>query len=249
MPFQSTCAFDLETDGLPEDGIMPNITCAATRLDTPNSIVTTMWHSKLNDTMSRIQIGELVDYMYNLYNTGVMITTFNGASFDFQCLAHALQGDTERIEKIKTLTLYHVDVLICFAATHGYYSKLSSFMAPNGLEDKSGCGADAIAAWVDNTETSKRGVLEYCGNDVRCLDQLVRVILKNKGVYRQTKRGSRAFWKVDSLECVSDALDTYLKVSPDVSWMETPPDITKCIAWLKNEEKEEEPPKKKQRTA
>lgn len=243
MYFQSTCAFDLETDGLPVDGVMPNITCAATRLDTPNSISTIMWHSNLNNVMNRVQLGELVDYMYDLYNSGVMITTFNGAGFDFQCLAQALKGDGDRTEKIKLLTLKHVDVLICFAATHGYFAKLSSFMSANGLEDKSGCGADAISAWIDNTETSKRGVLEYCGNDVRCLDQLVRTIIQNKGAFRQTKRGTRTLWKVEKLECVSDALDTYTKVSPDVSWMETPPDITKCIAWLN----EELPPNKRRK--
>ena len=222
------CAFDIETTGLIEDGVYPDVTCAATRLVDGDETVTS-WHSDYAPTMTAATMNELLEYLWEQHLRGVTIVTFNGAGFDFRVLFEHTHNELAR-----RLAALHCDVMYQFAVEHGYYASLQSFCEGAKIEGKTGKGVDAIDMWAHGDRDE---VLRYCENDVRALGDVYAHIKARGGSKRKTKRGTQTF---AAFETVGGALMTVAAAAarvakdevPDTSWMKDPPDLLASVAWI-----------------
>lgn len=100
-----------------------------------------------------------------------VLVSFNGISFDNNVLLY--QGGVQ----IAFADCY--DILAEWVKATGKRVKLNDLAEANGLELKSGSGADAPAKWQ---ERRHREVIEYCFDDCRITAQLYDAIRRDGGL-------------------------------------------------------------------
>jgi len=76
-------------------------------------------------------------------------------------------------------------------------------------------------------------VLEYCKNDVRSLEFIVKSIEKNKYIVRTTNAGKKTKWIpfVAQLRNVYTCIQQIQKTPPDQAWLTSPPDLHAPYMW------------------
>lgn len=209
------CFFDIETDGL-EDGAQ--ITCAATMTATE----TLTWHSSLAPYMSIEDLLSLVEYLLRQD----LVVTYNGAGFDFKILYFCTQD-----ARVIDLAARHLDICLCFGVDKGYFTTLESFMKGCNIPGKNGSGFSAIELWLKGSAEEKRGILDYCKNDVRCLADLYSLMITPKAkICRVTKRGRHQRW-YPKLGLVYKMTEKFREKPPDMSWMNRPPRFDRILDW------------------
>lgn len=223
-------AFDIETTGI--DLAADAITCAATREVTESGTTLLLWHSDFAPAMTTATLAELVDYLDAAYARGLAIVTFNGAKFDFAMVAAKLAGDPSRVQTVQRLARSHHDLMFQFTAHHGYYASMASFAAGCGLAPKTWDGAAAAEAWAHGDRAAKTKVLDYCGEDVRCLSELYLHVARHKRARRRTKRNTLQTVEFATLMTVDEATAHAAAHPPDTSWMSDPPDLFAGVQWL-----------------
>jgi len=217
-------AFDLETTGVDATS---QVTCAATLLRHEGHSELKLWHSDYADVMTADTANDLTRYMAEQTDRGVTLVTFNGTKFDFPMLAKtgSMPG------QLRTLAMAHCDIMLQFAVQNGYFASMDSFAQGSGIAPKTWNGLEASQAWETGDRTARKRVVDYCGEDVRCLLDLAQLIAKDKQAARQTKRGSRQIVPFRKLMNVDECLDMLSTSPPDQSWMDTPPDLHKLFNW------------------
>ena len=227
-------AFDIETTGLFDGEVPPDVTCCAVRLEASATPHVRLFHSDWAKAMSTRDLADLVEYLYALHLTGVKIVTFNGAGFDFKVLWAHLCGIPAMCTMLREIVHGHVDLMFEFASRHGYYTSMQSLSLGTGLPGKTGAGGDAIGMWCgeDATPASKAAVLAYCANDVRCLAELYRHICANGTATRITKAGNHRVCEFSTPpDTVVAAAARWRTAEVDMSWMDDPPRILDAVAW------------------
>ena len=91
------------------------------------------------------------------------LCTFNGTAFDFRMLASCLEGDADR-KRCARLALEHVDIMLAFAASTGYFSSLESFATATLSRSKIGSGKDVAEQWEGG---GRQQVADYCIDDAK----------------------------------------------------------------------------------
>lgn len=227
----ATCSFDIETDGVDN----PAITCAATIVTNHDTGAThtRTWHSKLGELMSERRIAEMVQYLYSLHVAGVRLVTFNGASFDFRVVHNNLPPESESLRcRVREMAMDHVDIMYAFVCDNGHFASMQSFSEATGAS-KTGKGSDAIDNWLGDgaTAETQRGVLDYCRNDVVCLEKLYKRVTESDSINRVTKSGKTQVWNHGRLTTVAECVARFNSNPPDNAWMRNPPDPNTMIEW------------------
>ncbi|WP_341246870.1 ribonuclease H-like domain-containing protein [Nereida ignava] len=227
-------AFDIETSGLFDGDVPPDVTCCAVRIEASATPHIRLFHSNWAAAMTTDDLADLVEYLYALHLAGVTIVTFNGAGFDFKVLWAHLCGVPSLCTMLRELVQGHADLMFEFASRHGYYTSMQSLSLGTGLPGKTGDGGDAIGMWCGAaaTATTRAAVLAYCANDVRCLAELYRHICANGTATRITKAGNHRVCEFSSPpDTVDAAAARWRRSEVDLSWMTDPPQILEAVAW------------------
>lgn len=218
--------FDLETTGLGPDA---KITVGVVKLVDPDGSSThEVFHSGYGTVLGAVDADRLLDVLLGC--TGG-VYSFNGAGFDFRVLSDAV---TEaRRADVRRLAGAHMDVMLDFSASHGYYAALSSFLGP--AVSKSNTGEWAATAWFQGCGEE---VEAYCKTDVDVLAGLVLSGRTDGYLERKTRAGRTQRWVLDGacdgkprFRSASAALDAWATSPPKVDWMSNPPDIGSTLSW------------------
>jgi hypothetical protein len=252
-------AFDLETDGLVVPGTPPpQVTCGVTikmdrvgaglfATDTPMR-----WHEPgalvSGAVMSPEAIARLIDYMWSEHLQGFVPLSWNGLGFDFRVLAlHTalFQTEAERCvygERVRLLALRGADPMFAFFMHRGFPIKLSKcaqgFHTPL---NKSGDGVDAIDAWMQGTEATRVGVLNYCECDVGVLVMVASCIDGRGTVVWTTKSDRTMDWKMERgrrgggprppPDPFESCANLVVLPQPDNTWMDVPIKMSQFFDW------------------
>jgi hypothetical protein len=225
-------AFDIETDGLFEGDVRPNITCVVTmqmRELSPGSFVmgrARCWHEELEsgEFMSKKTLVDLVRYLSDCMQDGLLPISWNGVGFDFRVLhAHAQEHSllTEAAQ-IRTLALNGVDPMFNFFMHKGFPIGLKRVASGFKLAlNKTGSGEDAIDAWEQGGPQGRLGVVNYCENDVTVLCMVVSAISSRHRITWITRSQNRpAEWQpVVRSKCLMKTRHAMCLTPPDNKWM------------------------------
>ena len=233
--------FDCETLSTGDDGMPVDIVLAVTRVDG----VPTVWRERpraapFTATTAAALATCLVDHPGP-------VCTFNGASFDFKVVAALLPAGTLRQRLVSKCLHGHLDVMMDWFSSQGYYSSMAAFCAGCQLGGKSWSGAESAAAVKaalapgvpDVTlETVMARVEEYCIDDTRCLEELMAYLKANCCLRRAAKTSGRIAswtpWHVRTIRTVAECI-RHWQVMPVVpTWIESPPPPPhQMVAWVK----------------
>jgi hypothetical protein len=202
------------------------ITCAAAwASDQENPIV---WcgrgkHGEIAPAMSADEVAAMTNHLQALTYQGYTLLTFNGAGFDFRCLA----DDGGDPVVCKSLVLAHVDMYFHLFCLLGYGPRLGRAAKGMGLAGKTE-GMDGALA----PEMWQRGdygkVLQYVAQDVRTTLDLAMAV-ESAGELRWVSKSERPMSiKVRRWLTVTEALDLPL---PDTSWMKDGWTRDKFVGW------------------
>ena len=165
---------------------------------------------------------DLASYLLDMHATGWTVVTWNGAAFDFEVLAHAVQ-EGRWAKEVAELALSHIDPAFQARAELGYMMKLEKAAQALrvGGKTKGMSGALAPVLWTGlypqlepldrqvldqqivtlglkpGTRAAQDLCLEYVGQDALCTLEVYEALLK-KGSFRWiTGRGtlSRKPWR------------------------------------------------------
>lgn len=143
---------------------------------------------------------KLFTYLEECVRAGYVISTWNGASFDFRVLAAMLRNagkhDMEERCKLMARSVSHVDIMFSFFANKGFavsLGKVAAAMLPSDVDGKSMDGKDAPAAWLKNGAMQLQVAL-YCAHDVT-LQKLIHCATITSGKIEWfTRTGKRSKW-------------------------------------------------------
>jgi len=226
-------AFDIETDGLFDDGAPPPpVVCAATmcmvdqgqgafHVDPPVS-----WCAGVESPsfMGASHICELVDYLTDALETKRMRPlTWNGLGFDFRVLAAHLDEFPDHAAKVQRLARAQIDPCFNFFMRRGFPVGLASVARAFGTVNKSGHGADVAEAWAHGGADGRRGVLRYCEQDVVVLAVVVSCAVQKGRISWMTKStpSRLAEWApVNGTDITAPVCSALTWPEPDNSWMD-----------------------------
>lgn len=236
---QGILAFDLEiakslvTDEDWKDRASMGISCASTI--TTNDRTPKLWFEGMDDStysvhpdkalphaMSTYTAVDLASYLLDMHACGWTVVTWNGAGFDFEVLAHAVQ-QKRWAKEVAHLALQHVDPWYQMRAEFGYGIKLDVAARALGVGGKTEgmTGALAPILWTGilpdvgpkETQEQDRAIaklglkpgsrsaqelcLEYVAQDAVCTLEVYEAILKVGAFKWTTARGtlSRNPWR------------------------------------------------------
>lgn len=180
-----------------------------------------------SDRMRKSEVCELVYYLeWITKHGGYKIVTFNGAGFDFECLAE----ESGMVDECKELALNHIDLFLQIFCQLGYGPGLDRLAKGMGLGEKpQGInGAAAPQMWLDGRYQE---VLDYCAGDVRLTMALALEIKRLGAVQWTSKAGKSTGSQMLELMIVKESLQL---PEPDTAWM-TGDRLTreKLTSWLK----------------
>ena len=231
---KKSVSFDIEiAKDLPDDfdsfkNYRPlGISCAAAITHDEN--VTTWYGGKRNgefsDRMSKDEVVEMVDYLWDLRQGGYQIYTWNGLGFDFDILYEESGSD----ERCKELARTHVDMMFHFFCIKGFAISLDKAAKGMGLSGKTEGmnGALAPKLW---REGQYEQVLEYVEQDALLTLELAKLCESELKVRWTSNRGFKqecplpgGWLTVEKARELPEA---------DTSWMSTPWPRSKFTGWL-----------------
>lgn len=200
-------SFDLEiSTSIPEgakdwNALRPfGISCAAT-LTVPDGEIR-LWrgadlgyhNERLPDKMSPDEVGDLVDYLIDMSAQGDPPLAWNGASFDFQCLAD--ETNSAWFSDIVALVLDEIDPGFQMVCELGYMCGLQAACDGMDVEGKmeSVGGARAPEMWAMDRGNQEL-VLDYVRQDVVATANVYEAILDRGYLTWITKKGYEKTWR------------------------------------------------------
>lgn len=201
-----------------------HITCAAVHLsDTGHTERWYGWRDgSYADYMDQDEVKNLLMYLHKKMQEGYILTTWNGTAFDWRLLAQ----ETEQHDLCVKLALNSFDPMLQVHAMKGFPVGLGAVAAAFGLGDKLIAGSDAPSLWRGGCYDT---VLEYVQQDARLLGEIVREILRAKGVKWVSGTGGVHFLPLTRLYRAGDLRQLPL---PDVEWMDEPIPRDQFYAWM-----------------
>lgn len=184
-------AFDIETakdfpDNQDWRTVRPlGICCIATQIEGEQP---KLWHGGQSNSpapfMSQSEVQDLVAYLLQQTQQGLILLTWNGASFDFEILAEESGLRTE----CSALAMDHVDMMFHFFCDRGYPLSLQTASEGMGLPGKSGgvSGVEAPKLWREGCFDA---VLRYVAQDVTLNIALARACEQRRRLSWTSKRG------------------------------------------------------------
>jgi len=149
--------------------------------------------------LSDDDVVSLYMYLEKKIHQGYVISTWNGASFDFQILAFMLLR-ADRLDLYKQCIkiaggLCHVDIMFAFFANKGFCVSLGKVAQAmlNVDNTKTMDGKDAPAAWLKNGEMQLNVAL-YCVNDVRLQKEVHLKVMETGTVTWISRKENRQQW-------------------------------------------------------
>jgi len=223
LEIAKTIPFDQDLDAHRPLGI----TCAAgwaSDKDTPMVWCGRGEHGQIAAAMSPEEVRSMVRYLQQMTYEGYTLLTFNGAGFDFRCLA----DDGADADVCKSLALSHIDLFFHLFCLLGYGPGLDRAAKGMGLTGKPD-GMDGALA-PDMWHRGQYGqVLHYVAQDVRTTLDLALAV-DAAGVLRWTSKAGRPVAvRVERWLSVTDALELPL---PDTSWMKDAWTREKFMGWM-----------------
>mmetsp|Transcript_24063 Transcript_24063/g.71787 ORF Transcript_24063/g.71787 Transcript_24063/m.71787 type:complete len:270 (+) Transcript_24063:73-882(+) len=181
---------DVETDGINS----PKAVCAVTISCDGAGTETRQWHSGCPDPMSPETAANLTSYLFGLLDTHTVVS-FNSA-FALNAVYNVLNPKSPDAAKVKLLCLTSRDIFFCFAANHGYFAALNSFLGnvPE-LERSTIAPADIPELWARKDADGRELVLARCENDAELIRQLYLRACNTGSLSRVTSRGEDTTWQ------------------------------------------------------
>ena len=205
------------------------ISCAATL--PAGAAEPTLWYGVDADgqpaaSMSREEVGRVVEHLASATAEGYTLLTFNGLGFDFPVLAEESGRDPE----CRTLAQGHVDMMFHVFCQQGFPVGLDAAAKAMRLPGKPEgmSGALAPELWA---EGKYQEVLDYCAQDVRTTLDLATRCEQQRTFRWITRRGS-----TKSMPLPAGWLDVSAAMQlpePDTSWMSQPLRRSGFAGWLK----------------
>lgn len=236
-------AFDLEiATPLPEgtEGWTASlgISCASTFRSGENG--PRVWHGNslgafpYPERMTAEECRELATYLIGCQDSGYTVVTWNGMGFDMRVLAEEC-GD-EWHDRIKELTLNHIDMAFHMLCVKGYMIGLSAAAQGLRVGDKmEGMhGSLAPVMWAEGRESQDK-VLSYVMQDA-LLTSSIYVALKKHGCLPWISRsGKSQAWYLGQTGLLPVNRANELPL-PDTSWMTSPRLRGDCLEWASKTE-------------
>lgn len=206
------------------------ITCGAVALEDDEI---NYWYA--HPKLTRDGALKMLSDLEKLVEDGYTLLTWNGTQFDFRVLAE----ETQEFERCAKLAMGHVDMMLQFTFTKGFYLSLEAALAgmriPGKLKEvtlkdgtvlKGMSGVLAPELWAKG-ETD--AVLSYLREDVTQPLRLAYEIEKRNGLRWITKRGMAMAVHFDRLRTVEECLEI---PQPDTSWMDASPSRDSFFEWM-----------------
>lgn len=223
LEIAKTIPFDQDLDAHRPLGI----TCAATwasDADTPMVWCGRGDYGQIAPAMNVTEVKALVNYLQSATYQGYTLLSFNGAGFDFRCLAD--DGGDPAV--CKSLALSHVDLFFHLFCRLGYAPGLGRAAKGMGLAGKTE-GMDGALA----PDLWKRGqygqVLQYVAQDVRTTLDLAVAVESTHELRWMSKSERPMVISVDRWLTVTEAMEL---PEPDTSWMKDRWTRGKFTKWL-----------------
>jgi hypothetical protein len=163
------------------------------------------------------------------------IVTFNGAGFDFRLLAEHVDDLELKRKLVYTVVYNHVDIMMDFLCSTGYFASLDSFLKGTDLSAKIWSG-DKSAELCLTSDAFFQKTIEYCRSDVAALEQLEHHVAAHACLWRTTKAGKKQSWTPfhdTKFRHVHECIKAWRTHPVDTSWMDTPgPTPDSCLGWV-----------------
>ena len=187
-----------------------------------------VWYSKDNEgrpalhlTQERAQ--ELLEYLDEMQEKGVMVCAWNGLGFDLKWIGHQA-GNMALAARI---ALKSFDPMFQFFNQAGFPVGLGKVAAGMGItQEKLMDGADAPKQWLAGNHQE---VMDYCLGDCQMTNLIVRAIQETRQVKWVTGKGTISSKPMPRLKPVEEVIQD---PGPDQSWMDTPLLKTKFYEWV-----------------
>lgn len=187
-----------------------------------------LWYSKGEDDVPSLNLDEsgareLLGYLDEMQQAGVMVCAWNGLGFDLRWIGHAA-GDHELAARV---ALASYDPMFQFFNQRGFPVGLAKVGAAMGVEqEKLMSGADAPQRWRDG---DYQQVMDYVLGDSQITNKIVEEIMKRKEISWITAKGVARSEPMPKLKTVAQVL---ADPEPDQSWMDTPMPRAKFHKWI-----------------
>ncbi|MEE8312221.1 MAG: ribonuclease H-like domain-containing protein [Candidatus Binatia bacterium] len=187
-----------------------------------------LWYSTGTDDTPSLNItaeraSELLHYLDEMQQSGVMVCAWNGLGFDLRWIGHAA-GDTDLAARV---ALASYDPMFQFFNQRGFPVGLAKVAAAMNIEqEKLMDGADAPKRW---REGRYEEVMAYVLGDSQITNKIVAEILERKEVSWITAKGVARSEPMPRLKPVAKVI---ADPEPDQSWMDTPMPRSKFFGWI-----------------
>jgi|GEM_PF-173326 len=203
------------------------ICCAATMLAGQEP---RLWYSRtaggrFAPKMSRQDVNQLVQFLYQAVREGWQIVTWNGLSFDFDVLAE----ESDRPDLCINLAMDHTDMMFHFLCLTGYLVSLDKAARGMGLPGKMAnmTGDLAPALWQSGQHQT---VLDYNAQDVRATLGLANACDSARKLTWYTMSGAHREINLPNGWLTVNEVKDFPR--PDTSWMSQPLRREEMYAWI-----------------
>ncbi|MBN2589873.1 MAG: ribonuclease H-like domain-containing protein [Sedimentisphaerales bacterium] len=188
-----------------------------------------LWYSvddqnKPHLNITRQKANDLLCYLKEQQDKGIMICAWNGLNFDLQWIGYNAQN----IKLASEIALKLYDPMFQFFNQKGFPVSLASVAEGMDIKQtKQMKGEDAPKQWHAG---NYQKVMDYVLGDSQITNQVIIEIMKCKEIAWITqKRETRSVY-ISKLKTVEDVLK---EPEPDQSWMDNPIDRRKFYEWLR----------------
>ncbi|MEN8136183.1 MAG: ribonuclease H-like domain-containing protein [Thermodesulfobacteriota bacterium] len=173
--------------------------------------------------LSQQRTHELLEYLDEMQQKGVMVCAWNGLSFDLKWIGH--QADD--IPLAARIALKSYDPMFQFFNQAGFPVSLGKVAAGMGIpQEKLMDGADAPKQWRAGNHQE---VMDYCLGDCQMTNLIVCAIQKTRQVRWVTAKGTISSKPMPRLKSVAEVIRD---PEPDQSWMDTPMPKVNFYKWI-----------------
>ena len=168
---------------------------------------------------------EMLEYLSQMQDEGIMICAWNGLSFDLKWIGH----QAGNMELAAHIALKSYDPMFQFFNQKGFPVGLAKVGAGMGIgQEKLMNGADAPKEWrAGNFDRVK----EYVMGDCQMTNLIVRAIQDAGEVRWLTNKGTVSRESMTHLKTAQEVIND---PAPDQSWMDTPLPKSKFSQWVQD---------------
>lgn len=180
--------------------------------------------------LSDLGVWSFVMMAHNLQRMDFIVTSWNGAGFDWRVIADHVPPNQGNVPLIRKVCAEHVDMMFHFFCIAGYPLGLDTAAKGMGLPGKTeGMHGDLAPVMWQGTTADRRKVLEYVLQDTKATLDVFEAIVQAKGI-KWTSRSNRSMRKdIPYWLTVSEANRL---TPPDNSWMTNPLTRDRFVGWL-----------------